>query len=459
MKKPLKVFYYSLFIIALFTSISFSFTPNPIISKGTGKVITSSGIMNLLNDGKYTYGAGWSITTNNSWAAINVGKGFSKVFICWNSSMDIWSDSLALPWAGQPGCMKNLNMPFEYQILTSDSSTTGADGQWSEAISIKNNVVAGRGHLIDFTGKSWIKMNVTKSSSNAKIDEISVFNALNGLDDSWLFIGTSITQMSSRSPVPSKNFTDFITGWHSSFTPAMIQGGIGCVRSEDVVKDISKYLANAGNVHFWAIEMGTNDAWGGTNAKAASFKSNLQMIIDSCKVHHIEPVIARIIATNPNKTKDGKWQIHPDFLTAVDDLTSQNRLYPGPDFYNYFLKNPTELGDDGIHPSPTGGLSIQRLWAEKMDSLVYQKTSVISSLNPMHRLSSSTFTALSRNNRLVLHADIAGTASIYSINGEMLDKIALRAASSRARAKAPGFYVVRFSCANGLVKTVPVVNR
>ncbi len=453
MGKMSQIFINSLFSIFLISSFSYALNPNLILSKGPGKIFTSSGNTTLLNDGKFTTSGGWTISAN-SWIAINVGKGPSKVFLCWDSPMEIWSDSLAAPWVGNSGAFKTVNMPFEYQILTSDSSTTGLDGQWTEAITIKNNVVAGRGHLIDFAGKNWIKMNITKSSTPGQLDEIGVFDASNGLEDSWIFIGTSISQMAFRSNVPTSFFDLISTKTNSLFTPSIIRGGIGYIRSGDIAKDIVKYLANAGNMHFWAIEMGTNDAWGGTNANVASYKANMQLIIDSCKAHHISPIIARMIATNPNKTTEGKWQIHPDYLTAIDDLTSKNKLFPGPDFYNFFLQNPSQLNSDGIHPSAIGAASIQRLWAEKMDSVVYKATRVKPSSTSLSV--QKNFSVSCQNKRLVLRTKVPGNASFFSISGEMLEKIELAKAGAYTLNNTPGIYLIKFKSAQGVV-TKPIV--
>ena len=63
--------------------------------------------------------------------------------------------------------------------------------------------------------------------------------------------------------------------------------------------------------------MGTNDAWGGSNANVETFTKNLQTIIDTAKAHGVTPIIARMIATNP---EIAKWQVHQDYLDAIDKL-------------------------------------------------------------------------------------------------------------------------------------------
>ena len=182
-------------------------------------------------------------------------------------------------------------------------------------------------------------------------------------DDTWFFMGTSISQMGMKQFTVDSNFAQLIHARFADYYPAMLRGGIGCVTSQGVVDALKYYAEYVGNVKFWAIEMGTNDAWGGSNANVETFTKNLQTIIDTAKAHGVTPIIARMIATNP---EIAKWQVHQDYLDAIDKLTKDNELPAGPDFYNYFLEHPEELSaSDGVHPAePKGGQSMHRLWAE-----------------------------------------------------------------------------------------------
>ena len=148
----------------------------------------------------------------------------------------------------------------------------------------------------------------------------------------------------------------------------MLRGGIGCINSTEVVEHLSEYLEYAGNVKFWAIEMGTNDAWGGGDWNLATYKKNMQTIIDSAKAHGITPVIARIIATDSSKAG---WQVNPAFLEAIDNLTEKNNLPKGPDFFAYFKEHPEQLASDGVHPNgdKKGGQAMHHLWAEALAPL------------------------------------------------------------------------------------------
>lgn len=332
-----------------------SYGSNQIVSREQ-TVYTSSGSASYLVDNKFNT-AKWTVE-NNSWIAINVGSGLSQVILNWNNPDYGWSNILA-----PSDCPNNSEFPVDYNILSSSNSSNGADGDWSLVDTVRGNIVTARAHSVAFTDASWIKMEIINGAG--QIDEIEVFDATYGGNDVWFFPGTSISANTYKGTPPSKNFADLINEHYPDYSPVMIRGGIACIGSADLKNNLSDYLKMAGNAHFWAIEMGTNDAWGGSNDNVSAFISNLQTVIDSCKAYDIEPIIARVLASNENISG---WQVHPDYLAAVDNLTADNKLLEGPDLYTYFLEHPEELygGTDGVHPNATGAASIQRLWAQKM---------------------------------------------------------------------------------------------
>jgi lysophospholipase L1-like esterase len=341
-------------------------TPNPIISRGKS-VATSSGAAAYLVDNNFT-GTNFNVA-NNTWIAINIGTGHSSVYMSWNNPAYTWSDVVAA--AGS--CKSTPSMPVNYTIQTSSNSTNGTDGTWTIATTVTGNNVTARGHVINSTGASWIKMNIT--TGGGQINEVEVFDLSSGGTDLWFFPGTSITANTYKGTPPAQDYADLIKASYPMFTPMMVRGGIPCISSNQLKKDINLYLASAGNAKYWAIEMGTNDAWGGSNGGVNNFKSNMQAVITACKNAGIQPIIARMLSTNESLAN---WQVHPDYLKAIDDLTTQNNLIPGPDLYTYFLSHSSEQNSDGVHPNAIGAASIQRLWAQKMGPLLYS-----SPLNPI----------------------------------------------------------------------------
>ena len=334
---------------------AFAITPNKLISGGL-KAYTGSTTTDYLTDGFLT---NWKSSSEKE-IALNVGAGPKKLLITWESFGDCaWATNFTNNCGHSGVALSN------FKILTSANSTNGTDGDWTEAASIVDNPVMARGVQIDFDGKSWFKF--VSEGDVGKLLEIEAFDMTDGGTDTWFFMGTSISQMGIKQQDTDSTTAQLIHARFPDYTPAMLRGGIGCINSTEVVAHLDEYLKYAGNVKYWAIEMGTNDAWGGGDWDLDAYVKNMQTIIDSAKAHNITPIVARIMATNPEKSG---WQINQAFLDAVDKLVEDNKLPKGPDFYNYFLEHPELLGSDGIHPNAEGGgQAMHHLWAEALAPL------------------------------------------------------------------------------------------
>jgi hypothetical protein len=453
-------------------NVSWALEPNPIISRGTGVVVkVSAGDSSAINNNKWApYEKKAFAVSANSWIAIKFAGTYPRVFITWDCPDTTWSDNIAITG---DSCKKNLKVPEDYTILTSSNSTTGLDGVWTAVDSVKGNVVGARGHMVDFANATWIKMLITKGAGS--IDEVEVFDGSKGMQDSWFFLGTRFTAMMLKDSLASgfhpglasmsdSSFANMMHFYQPTFTPAVIRGGIECsIKSADVVRDISKYLSVVGNVHFWAIEIGLYDAFGGKNDGVADFKKNLQIIVDSCKVHSISPIIATIPATKGTHASPAMWQIHADFIKAIDSVTKKNKLIVGADLYQYFLNGSGGMGyydlnNTGTQPNAFGDMEAQKVWTLKMDTVVYKAKVLANPSQTAPRLTEK-LNMLSKNGSLVLNADCAGTISVCTVQGELVDKIVLKKAGSYTRKNAPGLYMVKFTTDKGLVQTIPMLNR
>lgn len=343
-------------IIATFgCTMANAITPNKLVSGGL-PAHTGSTTTDYLTDGYLT---NWK-NSNAKEIALNVEAGPSKLLINWESFGDCaWATDFT------SGCGHTGVALSNFKILTSANSTDGTDGDWEVAATIENNPVMARGVTIDFAGKSWFKF--VSEGEVGQILEIEAFDMSKGGTDTWFFMGTSISQMGIKQQDTDSTTAQLIHAHFPEYTPAMLRGGIGCINSTEVVEHLSEYLEYAGNVKFWAIEMGTNDAWGGGDWNLNNYVNNMQTIIDSAKAHGITPVIARIIATDSAKAG---WQINPAYLEAVDKLVKDNDLPQGPDFYGYFKEHPELIGSDGVHPNANGGgQAMHHLWAEALAPL------------------------------------------------------------------------------------------
>lgn len=348
-----KIIFMIFAIISMASTSINAITPNKLLSRGL-PAYTSHGVNTYITDGDLT---NWKQCTNND-IAIEIGEGASRLFLTWESLGDCaWATNFT------SGCTHFGTPLSNFKVLTSANSTNGQDGDWSLATEVKNNVVMSRGVFVNFEGMSWIR--IISDTEVGQLLEIEAFDASSGADDTWFFMGTSISQMGLKQQSTDTTTADLINARFPAFTPAMLRGGIGCINSTEVVNHLPDYLEYAGNVKHWAIEMGTNDAWGGGDWNLETFRRNMQSIIDAAKEHDIEPILARIIATDEKKAG---WQVNRKFLDVIDELTESNGLRKGPDFFSYFLNHPEQVASDGVHPNEKtlGGQAMHHLWAEAL---------------------------------------------------------------------------------------------
>lgn len=417
-------------------------TPNTLLSRGL-TAYTANGENTYITDGTLT---NWKQCTSKD-IALNVGEGPERLFITWESYGDCaWATNFT------SGCGHSGVPLRNFQILTSANSTNGQDGDWTIAAEVKDNEVMARGIYIDFSGMSWFRF-VSKDEVG-QILEIEAFDATQNGDDTWFFMGTSISQMGLKQQETDSTTADIIHARYPQFTPAMLRGGIGCINSTEVVAHLNDYLRYAGNVKHWAIEMGTNDAWGGGDWNLDNYKRNMQTIIDSAKAHGIEPIIARIIATNE---KEAGWQINEKFLQTIDELTEENQLHKGPDFYSYFLEHPELIASDGVHPNgeTRGGQAMHHLWAEALAPL-YEKEQELTpndSTETFASMSTSKLPLISvnGNNIELWNVETDMTLSIRSLAGREIENHQLQKMTHQTICSkvASGIYVLLFKWNGG----------
>jgi acyl-CoA thioesterase I len=360
-------------VLVLIITIGAEIIPNPIISRGK-PVFTNVDVGNakLLTDGKYdgddtskTWHGGIPSSSEPAWTAIKVGAGPSSLLCTW----------VSLP--NRPkGYISNYGAAGDYTVQTSSNSTNGSDGDWETIITVSDNCVSTREHRFVFSGKSWVKLRFTAKSKYSligiQINEIELFDASNGAEDTWAFIGNSITTGAFSGPQPS--FAENINSIHSKNFPLMMMdmGQVGDLSCDGVGSIALKVNLNP-DIKFWGIEYGTNDGWT-KKIGPDSFMVNMQTIISAIiNAGHV-PILAHI-------GWNDAWTNIPEYNARVDTLIRRNSLMAGPDFYAYFKDHPGEIGD-GVHPNATGYLSMNRLWAQAMDSLYALPVMVLSMQPP-----------------------------------------------------------------------------
>jgi acyl-CoA thioesterase-1 len=341
--------------------------PNPIISRGKTVVPAQA---NLVNNGRYHDG-GWTtrVTALPASAAINIGAGPTRLLVQWDDGGTYnYKDPAGTPVYG---------LPMAYTI---DVSADGTDGSWTSVVTVTDNAVRSRGHAIDFTGKSWVRLSITAapptiSSNGVQIGEIDVHDISatgTGLpDDTWFFMGDSITAFAyDRVTAHQPSFAAGINTALPAYFPAMINGGIGGETSAMGLARLPEALALNPDYRFFVLGYGTNDANHGT---VDAFRTNMQAMIDMVKAAGKIPLIPRI----PYSANSGYLRV-PDYNVVVDELVASSQLVAGPDFDAHFRAHPEEYTcppcgsgapprtTDNLHPNDVGLAAMNQLWTEAM---------------------------------------------------------------------------------------------
>jgi acyl-CoA thioesterase-1 len=334
-------------------------TPAPLISRGKPVSASKRGSnADRLTDGKYKAGvweAGRPTADKPSWVAIDVGVGPEKLFMSWTASGSFNHNETTY---GGPG---------SYRVEVSADSTDGEDGTWKTASTVSGNEYRTRAHGIDFAGNRWLRLVITGPTKTTyeygvQLDELDIHDISGAADDTWFFIGDSITAFAfDRAPPHQPSFAELISKKHPGYFPALLNGGNGFEKSSEGLKRLPTLLKEHPEIHFWALGFGTNDA-AGDSTETAGFEQNLDAMVKLVKAAGRVPLIARI--PYAPKEHDGI----PKFNAAIDAIAKKNGLMPGPDLYAHFKAHPEELSD-GLHPNDAGIVSINRLWAAAVDGL------------------------------------------------------------------------------------------
>jgi len=326
-----------------------SVSATPRMAKVAASGNPSYAVTNLF-DGVFGYGYQVS---DGSWFSVKPERAVDTLLLTWNAPAGSWSDSIATI----NSCKQGAGLPRRYSLLASANSTDGVNGTWDTLLNVSNHV-SSRAHRVPFAGKTWLKVAIV--SGGGQIDEVELFDAAALGRDSWFFMGNSITAGAFKGSIPDTIFSRQVTARVPGRTPAVVMGGIPCIKTPDAFADVSKYLALAGDCRFWGIELGTNDSWGGGTYFLPDYVKALAGLIDSAKAHGITPIVGRLIATDSSRAG---WQVNPAFVNAVDSLVRVKGLPQGPDFHTWFRQHPDEFNTDGVHLSSKGAASMQRLWA------------------------------------------------------------------------------------------------
>ncbi len=259
--------------------------------------------------------------------------------------------------------------PVDYVIeVNKAAGGSYPDDGWTVAETVSGNGLSTRQHLIDMAGCNWIRIRVTKAEGGKVKFNFDVHDASQGVNDSWIFFGDSITAGGMGNSWGT-SFAAYVHQMDARFLPVAQNGGIGGISSPHGKAAIDGWLKGS-PVKYVSIAYGTNDCWGNPN-NADAYYSNTKYMIDAVLKLGKVPVLPTI----PSSTNSDVGGNVGYYNAKVRQLYSEygDKLVHGPDFEAYFKAHPEHLSADGVHPSSDGYEAMRKLWAETMIENVYSK--------------------------------------------------------------------------------------
>jgi hypothetical protein len=320
-----------------------------------GKTTTSSSgttDVSAINTGGFS-----APVSGHPWVGINVGAGPTKILVSWLADGQVDTGGVDSPDSA----------PGDYFIDTSPDGTN-----WTTMVTVTGNDTNAREHALDFTGMSWVRLRVDTtfpaSATNVHIVLMEVFDISNGSEDTWVFIGDSITALTmNRFQTP--DFMTLITQAKPAFTPMVIDEAIGGTTADyalgtkagsDPNENIDVWIARFPDVRNFAVAYGSNDAGcDSTGAGVAAYIANMQALLDKLKAADKRVIIPHI----PWRGCTPATAI-PQYNAGLDTLQTTDSFVSGPDLYTYFAAHPEDFGADELHPVVGGGpAAMNTLWA------------------------------------------------------------------------------------------------
>ena len=246
---------------------------------------------------------------------------------------------------------------------------------WKEVASVTGCTTHSGENVLDFSGYNWVKLEVLGvqnggTSVNLNVD---IHDCSDGLVDSWLFLGDSITAGGMVTfSAGDGNFADLLHQLDPAYYPAQENGGIGGIFSTDGKNNIDRWLSSFPG-EYVSIAYGTNDCWGNQTG-AEKYYENTVYMIKAVQAAGKQAVLPKI----PFSTEPGITANIADYNAQIDRIYEEfPTVIKGPDFYAFYEQYPEGLSADGVHPNSEGYNEMRKLWAQKMYETVYRNRSAV----------------------------------------------------------------------------------
>ncbi|HXK17195.1 MAG TPA: SGNH/GDSL hydrolase family protein [Polyangiaceae bacterium] len=323
-------------------------SPMQLISRDV-PAFASTGTAKNANDARPD--SAWSSEALPAWLAYDVSgvpaAQRQQLLLAWYC---FWADYLVM----QPKPEQML--PLDYVVETNSAAGGGeppSDG-WVKTAQVTANAKSARQHAFDLQGANWVRLTVTKSSDSAKVMlDLDLYSAPSGDSDGWLFLGDSITYMTTQrafSDLPS-----LVEKLQKGRVPLIIDGALGGTNTTTAQDIIDMSLAEFDG-HYVVLAYGTND-------HAAEFKmeSLVQKVIAAGKV----PVVPHV------PWSDQKLEEGPLLNQSIDTLYLEYpEILKGPDLWGAFDNRLDLIPHGDVHPNAAGQEFLREQWAQTLNGVM-----------------------------------------------------------------------------------------
>lgn len=316
--------------------------PMRLISRGV-PAFASSGMASSANDEQPN--VAWSSESLPAWLAYDVSgvpEGErQQVLLAWYC---YWADYLV----SEPKAEQMLPLDYVVEVNTAAGGGEPPASGWSEVARVTNNSRSARQHVFDLAGASWVRLSVSKSSDAAKVMvDVDLYSAPGGGSDGWLFMGDSITYMTTQRAF--SDLPELVTGLEPGRVPLVVDGALGGTNTTTAQEIIDTSLAEFEG-RYIVLAYGTND-----HAPEYQMESLVQKVLAAGKV----PVVPHV------PWSDQKLEEGPLLNQQIDALyTKYPQILRGPDLWQAF-ENKLELIPHGdVHPNADGMEFLRVEWSK-----------------------------------------------------------------------------------------------
>jgi lysophospholipase L1-like esterase len=219
---------------------------------------------------------------------------------------------------------------------------------WQKVAEVTGNAKSARQHVFDLAGRNWVRFTVNKSSdaTRAMID-LDLYSAPAGGSDGWLFMGDSITYMTTQ-----RAFSDLpalVEKARPGRVPLIVDGALGGTNTTTAQDIIETSLAEFAG-RYVVLAYGTND-----HAPEFKMESLVQKVLAAGKV----PVVPHL------PWSDQKLEEGPLMNQAIDALYAKYpQILPGPDLWQAFENRLDFIPAGDVHPNGEGQEFLRGEWAK-----------------------------------------------------------------------------------------------